>query len=418
MVVRKGPKFRKLKMGRRKKALSCGFCGRGMDQIKGGIDGFQPGAYICVDCVKQSYTVISNAEREKLAGGGIAHLPTPEQIVDALDKYVIGQRQAKKVLAVGVYNHYKRLLSKMADDETEIEKSNVLMIGATGCGKTLLMRTLARLLNVPLAIGDATTLTEAGYVGEDVESLLLKLLHASDMNVDLAQMGLVYIDEIDKIGRTKGNVSITRDVSGEGVQQGLLKILEGNVCNVPPQGGRKHPDQKYIAVDTTNILFICGGTFTGLKDIVSHRLGKQRIGFGAGEERLDDDTLSEVTSGDLVQFGLIPEFIGRLPVITLLRELTEEELMKVMTEPKNALVRQYQKLFRMEGSELEFTNDALREIVRQAQEQKTGARGLRRIMETIMLEIMFYLPKQRKDKYVVTQKIVKGEEELFGKEAA
>jgi ATP-dependent Clp protease ATP-binding subunit ClpX len=273
---------------------------------------------------------------------------------------------------------------------------------------------------VPLAIGDATSLTEAGYVGEDVESLLLKLLHAADGSLELAQMGIVYIDEVDKIGRTQGNVSITRDGSGEGVQQALLKVLEGSVCNVPPQGGRKHPEQRYIAVDTTNILFICGGTFVGLKDIIGRRLAGRRIGFLEGDEARepDDDMLGQVCSQDLVQFGLIPEFVGRLPVLTSLRELTEDELMRVLTEPKNALVRQYQKLFRMEGSSLEFTNDALREIVQQSSQQGTGARGLRSIMERVMLDIMFSLPKQPKGEFVVTKKVVRGEEPLFGKEAA
>ncbi len=399
----------------------CGFCGMPQEQVGILIEGKFPDALICPNCTNEASKIVA---RQQALGNAISifsHIPPPREIVEFLNNYVIGQDQAKRVLAVGVYNHYKRLLSRHHDDEdtTEIDKANVLMMGATGSGKTLLAKTLARMLKVPFAIGDATTLTEAGYVGEDVESLLLKLLHAADMNLELAEMGMIYVDEIDKIKRSNGNVSLTRDVSGEGVQQSLLKMLEGTVCNVPPGGGRKHPEQKYIAVDTTNVLFICGGTFVGLKDIISKRVGKQRMGFVRQIDDIEDEKILEhVQPDDLVEFGLIPELIGRLPVITPLKQLTEDELMRVLTEPKNALVRQYQKLFRMEGSELEFTNDALREIVKMARQQETGARGLRSIFEKIMLDVNFALPEQPTSKYIITQKIVRGEEKLFGKEAA
>lgn len=359
-----------------------------------------------------SMQIIEQESARKQTRKAIPNNPRPREIVQFLDQHVTGQKFAKKVLAVAVHNHYKRLIST-TDDDITLGKSNLIMIGPTGSGKTLLAKTLAGLIKVPFAIGDATTLTEAGYVGEDVESLLLKLLHAADFDVDLAEMGIVYIDEIDKIARTTGNVSITRDVSGEGVQQGLLKIIEGTVSNVPPQGGRKHPEQKCIPVNTDNILFICGGTFVGLDKIIGKRIGQNRIGFGPTDETASDDLISQVTSEDLVSFGLIPELIGRLPVISPLTELTEDELIMVLTEPKNALVKQYQKLFLMEGCELTFDPNALREIALLAKKEQTGARGLRSIVEKIMLDIMYDLPDQPKDKYRLTKEVVTGKDSLF-----
>lgn len=393
----------------------CGFCARSQHEVGILLEGKLTNHYICEQCTKMSMQIIDQETSRRKAKHAVLQNPKPREIVEKLNEFVIGQIHAKRVLAVAVHNHYKRLLHARSENDTEISKSNLLLIGPTGSGKTLLAKTLAKLINVPFAIGDATTLTEAGYVGEDVESLLLKLLHAAEFDVSLAEMGIVYIDEIDKIARTSGNVSITRDVSGEGVQQGLLKILEGTISNVPPQGGRKHPEQKCIPIDTTNILFICGGTFVGLDKIINKRLDKKRIGFGCTEDK--EEVIKHVTSEDLTQFGLIPELIGRLPVTSVLEELSEDALIQVLTEPKNALVKQYQRLFAMEDCELEFEMDALREIVSLAKKENTGARGLRNIIEKIMLDILFDLPDQPRDKYIITKKIAQGKDSLFPRAA-
>ena len=407
--------------GGSRRQSTCSFCGKSQRDAGPMVEGPKD-VYICKSCVELCHNIIrQELKRSSTARAVVGDIPTPREIAEFLENYVVGQDAAKRVLGVAVHGHYRRLdyADTAGDDDVELEKSNLLIVGPTGSGKTLLAKTLARVLNVPFAIGDATTLTEAGYVGEDVENILLRLLQTADYDLEFAQRGIIYIDEIDKIGRTTQNVSITRDVSGEGVQQALLKMLEGTIANIPPQGGRKHPEQQYIQLDTGNVLFICGGTFVGITDIIRRRIGRSTIGFANEGEQLitaeeEADLLRQVTPEDLIEYGMIPELVGRLPVIATLDPLTSETLIRILTEPANALIRQYQKFFEIEGCELEFTPEALQAIVDRAMERDTGARALRAVTERVMLDPMFELPEHRRTgKWVVDADVVSGKKALF-----